>query len=285
MKTIVEIIEKSKEEIANFKVHEVTKSLQNVLSILKNEKLFLVGEENGAHYKVPYSNVFYIEVVDKKSFIYTQDKVYQSAEKLYQLEEKLLPHKFIRIGKSMLLNIEVIQSVSPTLSGRFEATLVNDERVAVSRKYVPELKSLRNEETDMRVIDYFKSVFRLSSMIFTLLVLVNLAINKQTLFEIIEYMLIVSLISGLLRFIIEDKETYSNRRIILNQLLYIGLIFLQIIIGDIWYGWNLGMIGLMQNFGIALLIYAFIKFFIYSNDKKEAAEINQLIQRKRKQNS
>ena len=140
MKTIVEIIEKSKEEIANFKVHEVTKSLQNVLSILKNEKLFLVGEENGAHYKGPCSNVFYIEVVDKKSFIYTQDKVYQSAEKLYQLEEKLLPHKFIRIGKSMLLNIEVIQSVSPTLSGRFEATLVNDERVAVSRKYVPELK-------------------------------------------------------------------------------------------------------------------------------------------------
>lgn len=137
----------------------------------------------------------------------------------------------------------------------------------------------------MRVIDYFKSVFRSSSMIFTLLVLVNLAINKQTLFEIIEYMLIVSLISGLLRFIIEDKETYSNRRIILNQLLYIGLIFLQIIIGDIWYGWNLGMIGLMQNFGITLLIYAFIKFFIYSNDKKEAAEINQLIQRKRKQNS
>ena len=137
----------------------------------------------------------------------------------------------------------------------------------------------------MRVIDYFKSVFRLSSMIFTLLVLVNLAINKQTLFEILEYMLIVSLISGLLRFIIEDKETYSNRRIILNQLLYIGLIFLQIIIGDIWYGWNLGMIGLMQNFGITLLIYAFIKFFIYSNDKKEAAEINQLIQRKRKQNS
>lgn len=122
-------------------------------------------------------------------------------------------------------------------------------------------------------------------MIFTLLVLVNLAINKQTLFEIIEYMLIVSLISGLLRFIIEDKETYSNRRIILNQLLYIGLIFLQIIIGDIWYSWNLGMIGLMQNFGITLLIYAFIKFFIYSNDKKEAAEINQLIQRKRKQNN
>ncbi|MGM0166188.1 hypothetical protein IGI39_001146 [Enterococcus sp. AZ135] len=140
MKTTVEIIAQTEEELANFKVHEVTTSLQNVLSILNKEKLFLVGEENGKHYKLPFSEILYIEVVDKKSFIYTQDMVCQSAEKLYQLEEKLFPHKFIRIGKSMLLNIESIRAVSPTLSGRFEATLVNDERVAVSRKYVPDLK-------------------------------------------------------------------------------------------------------------------------------------------------
>lgn len=130
----------------------------------------------------------------------------------------------------------------------------------------------------MRLVEYLKSVFRLSSMIFTLLAAINLFINKQTLFEIIEYMLVVSFISGLLRFIIEDNENYSNRRIVLNQLVYIGLIFLQIIIGDILYGWELGFSGLVQNLGIVLVIYAFIKFFIYSNDKKEADEINELIQ-------
>lgn len=140
MKTSVEIIEKTQEEIADFKVYEVTDTLQNVLAILKEEKRFLVGEENGAHYKIPFSDVLYIEVVDKKSFIYTKDLVCQSTEKLYQLEEKLLPHRFIRVGKSMLLNIEAIKAVSPTLSGRFEAVLINEERVAVSRKYVPDLK-------------------------------------------------------------------------------------------------------------------------------------------------
>lgn len=133
----------------------------------------------------------------------------------------------------------------------------------------------------MRLVEYLKSVFRLSSMIFTLLAAINLFINKQTLFEIIEYMLVVSFISGLLRFIIEDNENYSNRRIVLNQLVYIGLIFLQIIIGDILYGWELGFSGLVQNLGIVLVIYAFIKFFIYSNDKKEADEINELIQQKK----
>lgn len=135
----------------------------------------------------------------------------------------------------------------------------------------------------MRIIEYLKSVFRLSSMIFTLLAAINLLLNKQTLFEIIEYMLIVSFISGLLRFIIEDNDSYSNRRIIINQLVYIGLILLQIIIGDVIYGWELGFSGIAQNLGIVLLIYAFIKFFIYSNDKKEADEINELIQQKREE--
>ncbi|MBU5362797.1 DUF3021 family protein [Enterococcus raffinosus] len=130
----------------------------------------------------------------------------------------------------------------------------------------------------MRLVDYLKSVFRLSSMIFTLLAAINLLISKDTLFDIIEYMLVVSVISGLLRFIIEDNENYSNRRIVINQVIYIGLILIQIIIGDVLYNWGLGFIGLMKNFGITLLIYAFIKFFIYSNDKKEANEINELIQ-------
>ena len=133
----------------------------------------------------------------------------------------------------------------------------------------------------MRLVEYLKSVFRLSSMIFTLLATINLFISKDTLFDIIEYMLVVSAISGLLRFIIEDNESYSNRRIVINQIIYIGLILVQIVIGDVLYDWGLGIIGLVKNFGITLLIYAFIKFFIYSNDKKEADEINELIQQQK----
>lgn len=78
--------------------------------------------------------------MDKKCFIYTDDMVCRSPDKLYQLEEKLARFKFIRTSKSMLLNIMGITIISPTLSGRFEATLRNDERVEISRKYVPLLK-------------------------------------------------------------------------------------------------------------------------------------------------
>ncbi|MBP1046263.1 LytTR family transcriptional regulator [Enterococcus sp. BWM-S5] len=140
MKTTIEIIETKAEEQAAFRVHKLSPTIEKVIGILKEDELFLIGESDNAMYKVPFADIFYIEVVDKKSFIYTEKLVYQSAEKLYQLEEKLEPFDFIRVSKSMLLNVEGIKAISPLLSGRFEALLMNGERVAISRKYVPALK-------------------------------------------------------------------------------------------------------------------------------------------------
>lgn len=140
LKTVVEIIESTESESALLKLHEVTPIINKALSILEAEELSLIGEDDGTLYKVSYSVILYIEVVDKKSFIYTKQSVYQSSEKLYQLEDKMNSFGFIRVSKSMLLNSEAIQAIAPMLSGRFEALLVNDERVAISRKYVPDLK-------------------------------------------------------------------------------------------------------------------------------------------------
>ena len=47
-----------------------------------------------------------------------------------------------RCGKSMILNADKIQYVRPSVSGRFEATLTNHEKVIISRQYVGELKRL-----------------------------------------------------------------------------------------------------------------------------------------------
>ena len=61
-------------------------------------------------------------------------------EKLYQVEElsEMLP--FMRISKSMIINLDKIRHISPALGGRFEALLDNDEKVIISRQYVPILK-------------------------------------------------------------------------------------------------------------------------------------------------
>lgn len=68
--------------------------------------------------------------------------MFEVKEKLYQLEEKLTIHKFLRVSKSMILNVKQIHMIYPTLSGRFEAGLENQECVKISRNYVPALKRI-----------------------------------------------------------------------------------------------------------------------------------------------
>lgn len=92
-------------------------------------------------YRILFSDVYYIEAVDKKVFIYCQNNVYESKQKLYELEKLCENRRFFRCSKSTILNIEKITLIRPFIGGRFEAELDNKEKVVVSRQYVPQLKN------------------------------------------------------------------------------------------------------------------------------------------------
>ena len=85
-------------------------------------------------------DIFYFEATDNKVFAYGQKNVYEVKEKLYQLEEQLVSFPFMRASKSMILNLDKIRHLSPAFGGRFEALLENEEKVVISRPYVPVLK-------------------------------------------------------------------------------------------------------------------------------------------------
>lgn len=91
-------------------------------------------------YKLSAEQILYIESVERKTFLYTKDDVYQSEEALYRLEQNLNRTGIVRISKNCLVNVDALRSIRPLTNQRFEATLVNDEKLVVSRKYISELK-------------------------------------------------------------------------------------------------------------------------------------------------
>jgi len=99
----------------------------------------LVAYIDNETHRVSPSEVFYIEAVDKKTFLYSERNVYESKQKLYELEE-LAMNDFFRISKSVIVNLSKIKSLIPSFSGRVEAVLINKEKVIISRRYVSELK-------------------------------------------------------------------------------------------------------------------------------------------------
>ena len=102
------------------------------MNFLKNNKIVFVEKKD----------IFYFESVDDKVFAYTQDDVFETNLKLYELEQILYSKSFFRANKAVLVNLNKIKSLSPAFGGRFEAILKNDYKVIISRNYVPKLKEL-----------------------------------------------------------------------------------------------------------------------------------------------
>ncbi len=90
---------------------------------------------------IPLKEILYFESVENKVFFYTDGETYEMSAKLYQLEEKLQNSKFARISKSVIANLNKFRSIRPEKNSRLTATLVNGERLVVSRQYIGEIKT------------------------------------------------------------------------------------------------------------------------------------------------
>jgi len=92
-------------------------------------------------------DIYYIESVDKKAFVYLEKEVYHTDFRLYQLKNQLQEYGFVQISKSCILNINVLKSVRPLFNSRMEATLKNGEKVFINRGYLDVVKRALRGET------------------------------------------------------------------------------------------------------------------------------------------
>jgi len=140
LKIIIEKPQDGEEEQILVKCHNISPDLLNVLNTLKARDSMLIANIGNEIHRVNPLDIYYIETVDNKTFLYCKSDVYESKQKLYELED-LAINNFLRISKSVIVNLSKIKSLVPALSGRLEAVLINDEKVIISRQYVSELKA------------------------------------------------------------------------------------------------------------------------------------------------
>lgn len=139
-KITIEQIDPEKEEEIVIRCHTLSDEVNAIINKLRRSESILLGSKDGETFRIAVKDIYYIESVDNKTFICVQKDVFESKQKLYELEELTLGTKLFRCSKSMILNIGKIRSVSAAINGRFEAKLLNGEAVIISRQYVPKLK-------------------------------------------------------------------------------------------------------------------------------------------------
>ena len=115
-----------------------------ILSLVEKLKKFkdkiLVYDDNMQTVLIQIKDILYCEYVDRAVYLYTIDKIYKTNDSLNDLEESKLSEDFFRCSKSFIINIHYIQSFKSDLSGRLIATLVNEEKIYISRHYSKKFK-------------------------------------------------------------------------------------------------------------------------------------------------
>ena len=129
-----------KKEYIKIGCHKVDSNVKEIVNFIKSRQGSIDVKDGEMKYNIPIVDIFYVESVDDRTFIYLSGDCYETAHKLYELEEILNERRFIRISKSVIVNLLKIECVKPALNGRYLCHLKNGEDVIISRKYVPKFK-------------------------------------------------------------------------------------------------------------------------------------------------
>ncbi len=141
MKIIINEVEDIEDVEIVINCKTIDENVTRIISKLKALEEKITGNKDGKIFILDTNEIFYFESVDKKTFIYMEKEVFQTHLRLYELEERLKNTDFFRASKSTIINLRKVKNIVPMFGGRIEILLDNDEKLVVSRQYVPILKN------------------------------------------------------------------------------------------------------------------------------------------------
>ena len=141
MEINIKNIDPSQKEYIEIGCWRVNERVNEIVRFIKLRDGHVEAYKDEKQYRIALSDILYVEAVDDRCFIYLDKDCYESRRRLYEFESLLPSDNYIRISKSVVVNLMKIVQIRPALNGRFLCHLVSGEDVIVSRKYVPDLKA------------------------------------------------------------------------------------------------------------------------------------------------
>ncbi len=141
MKLFVRDNQNLAETEVEIRCNERNEEVENLISAINSATNVIIGEkENGDKTPVYLSKVLYFEAVDRNVYACTDSEVYRVRKTMYDIEDMVANNHFVRISKSVIVNIRAVRKISPDSARRLKLGLSSGEWVIVSRGYVEDFK-------------------------------------------------------------------------------------------------------------------------------------------------
>lgn len=136
--TIRQITEGEDEIIIQYR--RMTPDIERILNVINGTNKKLSGWKEKTLTLIDPNTILYIESVDGKVFAYTKEDVLRLDSSLNQLEQLLTDINFFRCSKSMIVNINKVESLKSLPSNRIDASMCNGEHIIISRTYASDFR-------------------------------------------------------------------------------------------------------------------------------------------------
>lgn len=119
---------------------ELTPQVEKLLAAIRILDKQITANKGDSVFLINLADIFYIEALERKTFIYTDKEVFDSEMKLYELEAALSQYDFIRVSKNTICSLRKIKSLKSEVDRKIKITMENGYQIIASRMYADELR-------------------------------------------------------------------------------------------------------------------------------------------------
>ncbi|MBR4557329.1 MAG: LytTR family transcriptional regulator [Clostridiales bacterium] len=140
MKIEIDVDDKYKDLGVKITAPGMTPEVEKIVSLMRMVDMQIAVRKGSETILLDAGRILYVEAVERNTFVYTTEEVYESDLKLYEFEQQLSGRDFIRVSKQGLLNLKQVKSLRADVDRKIRVTLQNGEQIIVSRMYADELR-------------------------------------------------------------------------------------------------------------------------------------------------
>ena len=119
---------------------ELTPQVEKLLAAIRILDKQITAKKEDAVFLIDLADIFYIEALERRTFIYTDKDVFDSEMKLYELEAALAQYDFVRVSKNTICSLRKIKSLKSEVDRKIKITMDNGYQIIASRMYADDLR-------------------------------------------------------------------------------------------------------------------------------------------------
>lgn len=121
---------------------EWNSSVERLIDKISKADLIFTGKADDRTVSIGISDIYYIENVERKIFLYTDKEVFRYDRSMTDIESVVSGTELVRISRTCIMNTAHLKEIRQIRNSHLEAVMDNEEKLIVSRKYLPDIKRI-----------------------------------------------------------------------------------------------------------------------------------------------